>query len=180
MDQIPYCCITSILAYERNCDIWRKLYKKPWKILKKQNVRDKQIDGQKMKICISTKKQFSVPFQSNLPPSRIKTHWSTKMNSNYQHSKIWQVVVIKFPDFSLTFSTISNFPDSTQNSLTFPWPWAFFIFNWLFPDHGNPVHMYYIREKEGKNENLKKEGKMRISILISIYKVHFAFLKMYK
>ena len=27
--------------------------------------------------------------------------------------------------------------------------------------------MYYVREKEGKNENLKKEGKMRISILIS-------------
>ena len=26
--------------------------------------------------------------------------------------------------------------------------------------------MYYIREKEGKNENLKKEGKMRISILM--------------
>ena len=25
--------------------------------------------------------------------------------------------------------------------------------------------MYYIREKEGKNENLKKEGKMRNSIL---------------
>ena len=29
--------------------------------------------------------------------------------------------------------------------------------------------MYFIREKEGKNENLKKEGKMRISILIFIY-----------
>ena len=41
------------------------------------------------------------------------------------------------------------------------------------------VHMYYIREKGGKNENLKKEGKMRISILISIYTVHFAILKMY-
>ena len=41
------------------------------------------------------------------------------------------------------------------------------------------VHMYYIREKEGKKENLKKEGKLRISILISIYTVHFAFLKMY-
>ena len=39
--------------------------------------------------------------------------------------------------------------------------------------------MYYIREKEGKNENLKKEGKMSIRILISIYTVHFAFLKMY-
>ena len=39
--------------------------------------------------------------------------------------------------------------------------------------------MYYIREKEGKNENLKKEGKMRISILISIYTVHFAILNMY-
>ena len=29
------------------------------------------------------------------------------------------------------------------------------------------VHMYYIRVKERKNEKLKKEGKMRISILFS-------------
>ena len=36
--------------------------------------------------------------------------------------------------------------------------------------------MYYIRVKEGKKE---KEGKMRISILISLYTVHFAFLKVY-
>ena len=35
--------------------------------------------------------------------------------------------------------------------------------------------MYYIRVKEGKNEKLKKEGKMRISILISTYTVHFAY-----
>ena len=41
------------------------------------------------------------------------------------------------------------------------------------------VYMYYIRVKEGKNEKLKKEGKMRISISISLYTVHFAFLKMY-
>ena len=41
------------------------------------------------------------------------------------------------------------------------------------------VHMYYIREKEGKNENLKKEGKMMISILTSIYTVHFTILKVY-
>ena len=41
------------------------------------------------------------------------------------------------------------------------------------------VHMYYMREKEGKNDNLKKEGKIRLSILISIYSVHFAILKMY-
>ena len=40
------------------------------------------------------------------------------------------------------------------------------------------VHMYYI-VKEGKNEKLKKEGKMRISILIPTYTVHFAFLKVY-
>ena len=39
--------------------------------------------------------------------------------------------------------------------------------------------MYYIRVKEGKNEKLKKEDKMRIGILISIYTVHFAFLKVY-
>ena len=39
--------------------------------------------------------------------------------------------------------------------------------------------MYYIRVKEGTNEKLKKEGKMRISILIPIYTVHFAFLKEY-
>ena len=41
------------------------------------------------------------------------------------------------------------------------------------------VYMYYIRVKEGKNEKLKKEGKMRISILIFIYTVHFATLKVY-
>ena len=40
------------------------------------------------------------------------------------------------------------------------------------------VYMYYIRVKEGKNERLKK-GKMKISILISIHTVHFAFLKVY-
>ena len=36
--------------------------------------------------------------------------------------------------------------------------------------------MYYIRVEERKNE---KEGKMRISLLISLYTVHFAFLKVY-
>ena len=39
--------------------------------------------------------------------------------------------------------------------------------------------MYYIRVKEGKNEKFKKEGKMRISILIPIYTVHIAFMKVY-
>ena len=39
-----------------------------------------------------------------------------------------------FPDFF----QISDFPDSNQNSLTFPWTWTFFIFHWLFPDRGNP------------------------------------------
>ena len=32
---------------------------------------------------------------------------------------------------------------------------------------------------EGKIENLKKESKMRISILIFIYTIHFAYLKVY-
>ena len=41
------------------------------------------------------------------------------------------------------------------------------------------VHMCYIRVTEGKIENLKKEGKMRISTLIFIYTVHFANLKVY-
>ena len=39
--------------------------------------------------------------------------------------------------------------------------------------------MYYIRVIEGKNEKLKKDGKMRISILIFIYTIHFAYLKVY-
>ena len=38
--------------------------------------------------------------------------------------------------------------------------------------------MYFIGQKE-KIENLKKEGKMRISILIFIYTIHFAYLKVY-
>ena len=41
------------------------------------------------------------------------------------------------------------------------------------------VPMCYIGVTEGKIENLKKEGKMRISILIFIYTIHFTYLKMY-
>ena len=41
------------------------------------------------------------------------------------------------------------------------------------------AHMYYIRVTEGKIENVKKEGKMRISTLIFIYTIHFAYLKVY-
>ena len=43
----------------------------------------------------------------------------------------------------------------------------------------NNVHMCYIRVTEGKIENLKKEGKMKISTLIFINKIHFAYLKVY-
>ena len=41
------------------------------------------------------------------------------------------------------------------------------------------VHMCYIRVKEEKIENLKKEGKMRIRTLIFIYIIHFAYMKVY-
>ena len=41
------------------------------------------------------------------------------------------------------------------------------------------VPMCYIGVAEGKIENLKKEGYMRISILIFIYTIHFAYLKVY-
>ena len=51
-------------------------------------------------------------------------------------------------------------------------------FCWEIFDRKN-VHMYYIREKDGKNKNLKKVGKIRLSILISIYTVQFAILKMF-
>ena len=39
--------------------------------------------------------------------------------------------------------------------------------------------MCYIGVTEGKIENLKKESKMRISIFIFIYTIHFAYLKVY-
>ena len=39
--------------------------------------------------------------------------------------------------------------------------------------------MCYIGVTEGKIDNLKKEGKMRISILVFIYTIHFAYLKVY-
>ena len=42
------------------------------------------------------------------------------------------------------------------------------------------VHMCYIRVTEGKIENLKKEGKMRISTLVFIYTIHFSYLKVHK
>ena len=39
--------------------------------------------------------------------------------------------------------------------------------------------MYFIGVTEGKIENLKKEGKMRISILIFTYTINFAYMKVY-
>ena len=41
------------------------------------------------------------------------------------------------------------------------------------------VHIDYIRVTEGKIENLKKEGKIRINTLIFIYTISFAYLKVY-
>ena len=41
------------------------------------------------------------------------------------------------------------------------------------------VYMCYIGVTEGNIENLEKEGKMRINILIFIYTIHFANLKAY-
>ena len=41
------------------------------------------------------------------------------------------------------------------------------------------VHIYFIGVTEGKIENLKKEGAMRISIFIFIYTIPFAYLKLY-
>ena len=42
------------------------------------------------------------------------------------------------------------------------------------------VHMCYIRATEEKYENLKKEGKMRVSTLVFIYTIQFAYLKVHK
>ena len=39
--------------------------------------------------------------------------------------------------------------------------------------------MCYTGVTEGKIENLKKEGKMRISVLIFIYTIYFAYMKTY-
>ena len=41
------------------------------------------------------------------------------------------------------------------------------------------VHLRNIRVTEGKIENLKKEGKMRVSTLTFINTIHFAYLKVY-
>ena len=41
------------------------------------------------------------------------------------------------------------------------------------------VPMCYTGVTEGKIENLKKEGKMRIIIIIFIYTIHFAYMKVY-
>ena len=41
------------------------------------------------------------------------------------------------------------------------------------------VHMCHIRRTEGKNENLKKKGKMSFNIFIFIYTIHLAYMKVY-
>ena len=40
--------------------------------------------------------------------------------------------------------------------------------------------MCYIRVTEEKNENFKKEGKMRVSTLVFIYTIQFAYLEVHK
>ena len=41
------------------------------------------------------------------------------------------------------------------------------------------AHMCYFGVTEGKMKKNEKEAKMRISTLIFIYKIHFAYLKVY-
>ena len=41
------------------------------------------------------------------------------------------------------------------------------------------LYVLYKSDRRKKNEKLKKEGKMKISILIFIYTIHFAYLKVY-
>ena len=48
---------------------------------------------------------------------------------------------------------------------------------WEIFDRKKCPYVFY--RTEGKIENLKKEGKMSISILIFIYTIHFACLKVY-
>ena len=44
--------------------------------------------------------------------------------------------------FPVSDSKLKKFPDPQQNSLTFPWLWERLEFPWLFPDRGNPDHVY--------------------------------------
>ena len=47
-------------------------------------------------------------------------------------------MILKFPDFSLTFVDFLISLTILQNSLTFPWPWRKTKFPWLFPDGWAP------------------------------------------
>ena len=51
-------------------------------------------------------------------------------------------MILKFPDFSLTFEDFLISMTILQNSLTFPWPWRKTKFPWLFHDHWAPCNSY--------------------------------------
>ena len=50
-------------------------------------------------------------------------------------------MILKFPDFSLTYEDFLISLTILQNSLTFPWPWRKNKFPWLFPDKWAPWKM---------------------------------------
>ena len=52
---------------------------------------------------------------------------------------ILRAFIAKFPDYSLTFLHSKIFPDFSQNSLTFPWPWKMKFFPDFSLTAGNPV-----------------------------------------
>ena len=82
-------------AYECICDIWRKFYNKLLKILKKQNVTDRQMEGQKMRNIVSPQIQFSV------------------LISHAYHIQCWWEYIIL--DYHYTILWILHF--HTQNSI---------------------------------------------------------------
>ena len=58
--------------------------------------------------------------------------------------KILRAFITKFPDFSLTFLHSKIFPDFSQNSLTFPWPWKIKFFPDFSLTAGNPADAPYL------------------------------------
>ena len=66
-------------------------------------------------------------------------HLNEEQKVSTSIKNILRAFIAKFPDYSLTFLHSKIFPDFSQNSLTFPWPWKIKIFPDFSLTAGNPV-----------------------------------------
>ena len=87
-------------------------------------------------LCGATAYTLSHFVVFDILPNMNNIQWGIATYSTLQNSPTFCIIFFKFPH---SIKSFPNFPDQSQNSLTFPWLGknSFFFFKMFFHDHGN-------------------------------------------